>query len=154
MFKSVKKITLVLACFSSISAFAVSENEWLRNIKHTFKHANQPSAESLTDKATWQCVESRTDGSNETRTYQVSKVGTMVYAENVNNSSENFSFVADKKTKSFTASNAHSGVQFFARETGDSEILIEMTTQDATLKTRSAVSCSLKVYGYMSCILG
>ena len=151
MIKSVRKTVLVLACLSSVSAFAATDNHWLKALKTTFKHSRQPSAEFLAGKTTWQCVESRTDGSNEALTYKISKAGVLVLVENVNNANDSYSFVADPTTHSLASVSAESGIQLFARETPNSEILIEMTSKDATLKTRSTVGFWLKIYGYIAC---
>ncbi|MEO5968580.1 MAG: hypothetical protein ABIQ95_01530 [Bdellovibrionia bacterium] len=153
MIKSVKKTVLVVACLTSVSAFAISDNQWLKAVKTNFKKSRQPTSEFLTGKATWQCVESRTDGFNESQTYQVSKAGSLVLVQNMNNPEISYSFVADPKTKSFTAVSSHVGVQMFAREAPNSEVLIEMTSKDAALKTRSTVSYWLKLFGYISCTL-
>ncbi|MEO5968579.1 MAG: hypothetical protein ABIQ95_01525 [Bdellovibrionia bacterium] len=153
MLNFAKKTILVLSCLSSVSAFAITDNAWLKAMKHNFKHAGKPSMESFAERSTWYCVEARIDGSHSDRTFEVSRVGTIVYAENVKDCQESYSFVADKKTRSFTAINPHSELQYFARETGEDELLIELTSKDPTLKVDSAVSGSLKVYGYMSCII-
>lgn len=151
MIKSIKKTILVLACFSSVSAFAISDNQWLKSLKTTFKHSHLPSADLLASKPTWQCIESRTDGYIEPLTYQLIKFGALVLIQNANKPEDNYTFVSDPKTYSFTSIKADSGIQLFARETSDSDILIEMTSKDKALKTRSSVSFWLKVYGYISC---
>jgi hypothetical protein len=153
MLKSVNKFLVIMACLTSFSAFASSDSQWLKTLKKTFKGSRQPTTDFLASKDTWQCIESRTDGFNEAQTYQVTKAGSFVLVRNVNNSESSYSFVADPKTKSFTAVNSHSGVQMFAREAPNSEILIELTSKDSTLKTRSTVSFWLKLYGYISCTL-
>jgi hypothetical protein len=153
MFKSIQKIVVVAACLSSVSAFAISDNQWLKAFKTRFKGSRQPTAEFLTSKATWQCLESRIDGTNEIRSFKVLKAGSLVLVENSHDPYETYSFVADSETKSFTAFNSRLGVQMFARETPGSEVLIELTSKDATLRARSTVSFWLKLYGYISCAI-
>lgn len=153
MIKSVKKTVLVVACLSSVSVFAMSDNHWLKALKTNFKKSRQPTSEFLAGKATWRCIESRTDGFNESQTYHVSTAGSLVLVQNMDNTESTYSFVADPKTKSFTAVNSHTGVQLFAREAPNSEVLIEMTSKDATIKARSTISYWLKLFGYISCTL-
>jgi hypothetical protein len=153
MTKNLIKMALVIVGISSNFAFANSDNPSMNILMETFKQAKQPTAEFLTSSSYWECIESRSNGTSEFREYQVSNMGSIVFVQNVEDFDDSYSFVEDKNSKSFTATNPHSGVQLFARETSNGGVLIEMTSKDGPLGSPSSMSHWLRFAGYISCTL-